>query len=299
MARTSKTSRLIALVAVLRQSRHPLTRRELFEAVPAYRNFSGKQASLIRTFERDKVELKEMGLALELIEDGEREEMVYRLPAPKDPALRCDRTERLSLAAAAQAVASLQGMPAKHLASTALAKLLEAPLGDVTDQAEDENLTKLMDWLSQSCSLRFAYRAAGRAQTREVVLDDPALTCRLGRWYLVGFDRERGEDRTFRLDRIHGEIEKCEAGVGRRRRAALDLWHLAGEEVLTVQLRATGISAPIPEGLMPQRQADGSTQIHCGNPRALIVWLCGQKAWRVESPKNLAQDIRDRLAGMS
>jgi predicted DNA-binding transcriptional regulator YafY len=33
-----------------------------------------------------------------------------------------------------------------------------------------------------------------------------------GRWYLVGHDRDRGARRTFRVDRMQGEIERSEPG---------------------------------------------------------------------------------------
>ncbi|MBM65388.1 MAG: hypothetical protein CMH55_04045 [Myxococcales bacterium] len=299
MARSSKAGRLLSLVAVLRQSDRPLHRREIFRSVPAYRDYEGKRESLLRTFERDKAELKEMGLGLETVQGEEGDELDYRLPAAKDPTLRCDQRDRLILAAAAQALGSLPGMPARELASTALAKLLEAPVETREQQDADPNISRLLEWLSSPCSLRFQYRRAGRDEDRAVVLDDPALTCRQGRWYLLGYDQKRQADRTFRLDRITGAIERQAPGPGQRERRRLDLWHLAGEPLLEATLVPTS-SAPItlPEAFMPRNAPDDSVQVRCSNRRALIVWLCGQKSWRVQAPEALAEEVERGLGAL-
>ncbi|MAO83496.1 MAG: hypothetical protein CMH50_06375 [Myxococcales bacterium] len=296
MARTPKAGRLLSIVAVLRQSDRPLHRRELFAAVPAYRDYDGKRESLLRTFERDKAELKDMGLGLETVQGDEGDELNYRLPAAKDPALRCDQRERLLLAAAAQALGSLPGMPGRELASTALAKLLEAPVSETDTSPEDPNLARLLEWLSSPCSLRFLYRTAGRKKDRFVALDDPALTCRQGRWYLLGYDQNRRADRTFRLDRIKGAIERCAVGSGKRERQRLDLWHLAGEELLDVTLKANSPRPiPLPEALLPSPCGEGIVNLRCSNRRALLVWLCGQDSWQVQKPESLAEEVKRGL----
>jgi len=261
-------------------------------SVPAYRDYAGKRESLLRTFERDKAELKEMGLGLETVQGEESDELNYRLPAAKDPSLRCDRAARLTLAAAAQALGSLPGMPAQELASTAMAKLLESPVLDRQRTSHDPNLERLLAWLSSPCSLRFLYRTAGGSKGRKVVLDDPALTCRQGRWYLLGYDQTRQADRTFRLDRILGAVEREAAGQGSRQRQRLDLWHLAGEPVITATLTTIKQDPiPLPQALVPEVRADGSVQIRCSNHRALLVWLCGQDSWRVLGPEPLADAV--------
>ena len=62
--------------------------------------------------------------------------------------------------------------------------------------------------------LRFAYRSRDGTDSRRLV--EPHSLVNLGRrWYLVAFDCERDDWRTFRVDRIAGGVRA--AGRGQRR----------------------------------------------------------------------------------
>ncbi len=64
----------------------------------------------------------------------------------------------------------------------------------------------LFDAVRQRAAVSFSYRGERRH------VDAAGLRFRRGHWYLVGFDRDRGEARTFRVDRIDGAPELGPAG---------------------------------------------------------------------------------------
>ncbi|MFJ3585429.1 helix-turn-helix transcriptional regulator [Streptomyces sp. NPDC090127] len=75
--------------------------------------------------------------------------------------------------------------------------MLRTPV-DVVDPAV---LTELANACRDSERLRFAYRDHGGAATRRTV-EPHRLVCTERRWYLVAWDVDRGDWRTFRADRI-------------------------------------------------------------------------------------------------
>jgi|SRR5215472_2716552 len=52
----------------------------------------------------------------------------------------------------------------------------------------------------------FSYVAAGRTAPQVRNLEPWGVVNRHGRWYVAGHDRDRGEERVFRLDRIEGTV---------------------------------------------------------------------------------------------
>ncbi|MFC6936392.1 helix-turn-helix transcriptional regulator [Actinomadura yumaensis] len=52
----------------------------------------------------------------------------------------------------------------------------------------------------------FDYQAIGRTSVSRRHLEPWGVVSRRGRWYVVGHDRDRGEERVFRLSRITGEV---------------------------------------------------------------------------------------------
>ncbi len=95
------------------------------------------------------------------------------------------------------------------------------PAGDTA--VESELLIVIAGACRDKQRLRFAYQARDGERTRR--LFEPDSLVNLGRrWYLVGWDCEREDWRTFRLDRVHklpvarGALRAAVASRGRRRR---------------------------------------------------------------------------------
>lgn len=65
----AKAERLMNLALCLLGTRRPLSKRELRESVEAYLE-AGSDDSFNRMFERDKDDLRELGLVIETVENG-------------------------------------------------------------------------------------------------------------------------------------------------------------------------------------------------------------------------------------
>jgi proteasome accessory factor B len=212
----TKTERLVNLVICLLASKQYVTKERLRATLEPYRECPTDDA-FERMFERDKDELREMGIPLEtgtnsaLFED----EVGYRIP--KDsyalPEVRLERDEAAVLGVAArfwqQAVLASD-------ASSALLKLKSAgvDIGDVSQSGIEPRVrteTGAFEPLLQAiCDRRpvgFEYRKSGTIEPERRSVEAWAIDSWRGHWYLAGYDRERKSDRMFRLDRIVGGVQ--------------------------------------------------------------------------------------------
>lgn len=214
---SAKVERLVALVVTLLEARRPLTLRELKERTGLYGH--DRPESARRMFERDKDELRRLGIPVEtrpvprsqsgygyIIDRGD-----YELP-------EVDLT-RDEVAALAVAVRIGESRPGR-LGLTKLATRAPDPVpgGEgsappaeaVADAARvavrADPLEELAEPLLEHRAVRFGYRTGGgRSGPRTV--DPYAVVARRGAWYLVGRDHDRDDLRTFRLDRMTTGIE--------------------------------------------------------------------------------------------
>jgi predicted DNA-binding transcriptional regulator YafY len=216
-----KAERLLNLIAFLLETDRLITPQQIQDTVPGYAEQSWE--AFKRMFERDKEALREVGIPLEVAPVallGEPEEG-YRIPKDRYylPELDLAAEELASLWLAAGLV-RLQDPTA---ARTALLKLA----GELPPEVERARLS----WLSADLGLAvpglprafeavaerrtvsFDYRGRSGPQTR--TLDPYGLVHRKGTWYLVGRDHDRGENRSFRLDRVSGELRfRNKGGAG-------------------------------------------------------------------------------------
>lgn len=218
LAPVSRLERLLNLTAALLNASRPLSAVELRELVPGYPDADDK-AAFRRAFERDKDALRTMGIPLELAEVPGTDPPVegYRIHRDRyalaDPGLDADELAALHLATAAVRLDGLRG-------DAALWKLGGTPEGAAAPEATAAatvgalpaipQLAPIFGAVAERRTVTFGYRA----RTRRV--DPYRLSFARGRWYLSGFDHDRGEDRQFRLDRIDGDIEVGEEGAFER-----------------------------------------------------------------------------------
>ncbi|GAA4633686.1 WYL domain-containing protein [Actinoallomurus vinaceus] len=205
-----KTERLLNLVVCLLATRRYLTAEQIRQAVPGY---PGGDEAFKRMFERDKEELRELGIPLEMGSDGDEEagyriqRQAYELPEIQ---LTPDEAAVLGLAARVWHRASLA-----EAASGALLKLRAA--GIDTDEAaslgveprvgaDEPAFPALWRAVRDRRSVTFEYQGVGRSGPQRRHLEPWGVVSRRGRWYVAGHDRDRGETRVFRLSRIRGEV---------------------------------------------------------------------------------------------
>ncbi|HEX9031946.1 MAG TPA: WYL domain-containing protein [Streptosporangiaceae bacterium] len=207
-----KTERLLSLVVCLLSSRRYLTAGQIRDAVPGYpETFDAFK----RMFERDKDELRELGIPLETGTSSPNDEEVgYRISqqAYELPEIRLEPDEAavLGLAARVWRRAELAGAAAGGLlklrAAGVDAEESTQPGIEPRLQTGEAAFGPLWQAVRDRRPVAFDYQAAGRATSQRRNLEPWGVVNRHGRWYVAGFDRDRGAERVFRLSRIEGTV---------------------------------------------------------------------------------------------
>lgn len=205
---TAKVERLVNLTVALLEARRPLTLAELKQLTREYTQRDEESAR--RQFERDKDDLRRLGVPIEAVtvDLGAETGYVIDRAAYELPDVRLTPEEVAALALAVR-------LTGGHEQRLALAKLAArapdpAPLDpDAAAPLIDPGPTAIDPTLAESLVRRtpvtFRYRnAAGEVAERHV--DPYAVVQRRGAWYLVGHDHLRDGQRVFRLDRVDGPL---------------------------------------------------------------------------------------------
>jgi len=165
-----KTERLLNLVICLLATSRYLTKAQIRRSVPQYADCESDDA-FERMFERDKDELREMGVPLETgsLHPWPDDEFGYRI----------DRNRY------------------------ALPEVSFAP-----DETAEPAFQPLWQALCARQPVTFPYRRSGADHATERHVEPWGIVSRHGRWYLVGHDRDRDATRVFRLSRIVGAVRR-------------------------------------------------------------------------------------------
>ncbi|MCI0383924.1 YafY family protein [Streptomyces sp. CNQ085] len=322
----AKAERLMNLALCLLGTRRPLTKRELRASIEAYLEVGGGpgrggEDAFNRMFERDKDDLRELGLVIETVENLEGE-IAYqaRRDSNRLPPVVLDAEEAaaLTLAAKVWQQARLAGA-----ASGALQKLRAAgmPLADTGTEdpygghsalepripVREAAFEPLMLACRDRRPVTFAYRKsnAARPETRHV--EPWTLECWRGHWYLAGHDRDRGAERVFRLSRITGPVRSragaytSEAPDHVTVRETVERW--AGEiATATARIRLRqGAGYPLrARALRTRDTGDGWDELEIPYGHGLDAWLVefGPDVVVLE-PAELRADVVDRLRAVA
>jgi proteasome accessory factor B len=207
-----KTERLLSLVVCLLSARRYLTATQIRDAVPGYPD---SYDAFKRMFERDKDELRELGIPLQTGRNSPLDdEAGYRIPrqAYVLPEIRLEPDEAavLGLAARVWRKAELAGAAAGALlklrAAGIEAEESTQPGIEPRLQTGEAAFGPLWEAVRDGRPVSFGYRAAGRSAAEQRHLEPWGVVNRLGRWYVAGHDRDRGQPRVFRLSRFEGPV---------------------------------------------------------------------------------------------
>lgn len=202
----SKLERLLNLTALLLDTERPLRIEQIGRLMEGY---PPDPASFRRTFERDKDDLREMGIPVEVISVDVHDQTAlgYRILPERyylaDPGLEPDEMAALKLAMGAvrlDGIATNETLRKLGDASAAgsqpeLASVPTPPvIGDIHTAINERRL------------IEFTYN--GEVRT----VEPRRLEFQRGRWYISGFDRLRDDRRSFRIDRIEGQVRSGDAG---------------------------------------------------------------------------------------
>lgn len=262
----AKLERLLNLTALLLETPRPLAAGEIRERLLVYPQ---ETEAFRRAFERDKDDLRAMGVPLERQPVPGTDPAVegYRIPKDRyylrDPGLTPDELAALRLAAS---VVQIEGASARE-------GLLK--LGGLVGEAEGgvlpvgslpaTEVVPLFGAITDQVPVRFGYRGEER------LVDPYRLDFQRGRWYLTGYDHARDGERVFRLDRFDGSVEvtagprfaRPEVGVPGAR---LEPWRLGEGDEIRAHVLVDAAQAPwIVQHLGPaaveEERPDGSVVV--------------------------------------
>src|SRR6266513_1828827 len=242
----TKTERWLNLLAFLLYRTYPVPREEILSQVDDYkaawlRGDDKTRESVRRKFERDKKELKALGVAIEPIKqkvmaEHAGQEVEAYLLKPRDfylPYIEVRTRKRARvppppyylntvtldagdvpiLRRAAQRVAALRDTPLGAAAQSALRKLSfdlpELGVGEEerafvqrTAPEASAHFAVLRRGVEERRAVRCRYYAIGRDAEEERVIEPYGLMLSWGHWYCVARARDRNALRVFRLDRM-------------------------------------------------------------------------------------------------
>ena len=216
----SKTERLLNLLIALLERRRGYSKEELRALIPPYREATSDDA-FNRLFERDKEDLREMGIPVETFPDdtlyeNDNSGLRYRIDRHKYrlPELHFSARESavLSLASRLWQQASLGSAAARAVRRLDVQGALADgdPLIGVEPRIRtaEPAFEPLLKAVLDHTPVSFDYRSPrdGRPQPRRV--EPWGLGNRYGHWYLAGRDLDRDAQRTFRLSRITSTVKK-------------------------------------------------------------------------------------------
>jgi len=229
-----RQQRLVSLVLCLLSTRQFITAERIRDTVEGYAvadGASNPDEAFKRSFERDKAELRELGIPLETgrnsafdTEDG------YRI-ARKDFELppisfTADEAAAVGLAARLWSTASLASEARAALIKLRAAGIeIEEPESDALPplSGSEPALPPLVAAVSDRRVVQFRHHKRYSDTTDRRTVEPWGVLSWRGRWYVVGHDRDRGEVRSFRLDRIVGEVRTLPGGAETERPAGLDM----------------------------------------------------------------------------
>lgn len=209
-----KLERLLNLTAALLHTARPLSAGELRQRIAGA--YADDKVAFRRTFERDKADLRAIGVPIEVTTLYHLDPPVegYRIPAAeyagRDLRFEPDELAALHLATSLVRFEGGEGGGLARLGGAARPGDGDAMVEAVESVGElpfHDSLAKLMTAAVGRRTVSFTYRDAQRE------VEPWRLSFHRGHWYLVGWDRGPSEERMFRVDRIEGPVDERDAAV--------------------------------------------------------------------------------------
>lgn len=213
----SKVERLMNLVIALLSTRQFLTAERIRDSVAGYEESASDEA-FSRMFERDKNELRDLGIPLEI-------GPISRYSSAEGYRINRDAYELpdidLTSAESAAVAVAVQLWESPELAAAAESGLLKlraagihvepdvgvsaVPAVPARTRGSEPVLGKLLAAIDAGRSVKFSHRQShGDPIERDV--QPWGVVTHHGRWYLVGHDNARDAQRVFRVSRIADDV---------------------------------------------------------------------------------------------
>lgn len=216
---TSKVERLVNLVIALLSTRGYITAEKIRSSVAGYSESASAEA-FSRMFERDKNELRDLGIPLEVGRvsawdptEGYRINRDAYALAPVD--LTPDEAAAVAVATqlweSPELITATQGALLKLRAAGVdvdpdAPVAIASPVGVPGLRGSEDVLGILLSAIDSRRAVRFPHRPSRAEPYATRTVEPWGVVTEKGRWYLVGHDRDRDATRTFRLSRIGPDV---------------------------------------------------------------------------------------------
>jgi len=331
---TSKVERLVNLVIALLSTRGYITAEKIRSSVAGYSDSPSAEA-FSRMFERDKNELRDLGIPLEVgrvsvldpTEGYRINRDAYALPpvelTPDEAtavAVATQLWESPELITATQgALLKLRaaGVDVDPLETGAAPLAIASPAGVPGLRGSEGVLGILLSAIDSRQAVQFPHRPSRAEPYTKRTVEPWGVITERGRWYLVGHDRDRDDTRVFRLSRIGADV----TAVGPRGAITVpdnvDLRRIVAQTVSEVLAAPTGGPARVwvAEGRATALRRDGRSleppaarqlagrdgeviELDIGSADRLARDIAGHGADAVVlEPESLREDVLARLRG--
>jgi len=316
----TRTERLVNLVICLLSTRRFLTAAQIAATVPGYEHDPEDprdHEAFQRKFERDKAELRELGVPLETgtasvfdQEPGYR--IAHREYALPDIILEPDEAAAVGIAARLWQHAGLAAAASSGLAKLRAAGVEvdpQATLGVEPVVTVDPTFEPLTAAVRARQQVAFNYQPPENDTTTARRLQPWGVVCWRGKWYVVGHDLDRRATRCFRLSRIVGTVRRSGRAGSYEPPADLDLISYVAKfsgpierskraTVLVKPGRAAGVRRWATE-VVPEADGDRIVLTY-GDLDGMAAWLVGYGADAIViDPPELRERIIARLEQIS
>jgi len=279
-----KFERLMNLVAFLLASPEPVPFAVIRKLVVGYSDLAREDA-VEKRFDRDKKELREIGIPVEYVQSDEQGRDGYYIPREQyfHTELDLDEDEAAVLVMLANSARGGNDAISSNLRSALLKMAIDSPLQEEVanaiaqrrvhsftrgkrDRAVLDNLDRLVGAVAGRRVVKFRYRKGDSKKVTERLVHPYGLGYREGEWYLVGEDQEKRALRQFKVVRIQGAVQaKKGRGPAFRMPPGFDIeqhierppWEYAPGRAEVAEIRFhRDVAWMVAENLVPGQQFD-------------------------------------------
>lgn len=209
---SAKTERLVNLTMALLGSKRYMTKSEIFRRVAGY---TGSNETKERMFERDKDDLRQLGIEIEVASHDPlfEDEVGYRIRSEVFQIRENFDAEELGLISLALNLikdSDLQEVTPslmRRLNSLSVSPVMPDGIRLFEQEISEEGLFDLLTALSTRRTVKFFYRKDPSADLEERKVNPLGVSAWRGSWYLAGEDLDRDDVRVFKVSRITSSIE--------------------------------------------------------------------------------------------
>jgi proteasome accessory factor C len=263
-SKLDRLERVTDLVLVLLDTRQPLTLDAIAHQVPGY---PAEHAARRQAFERDKRLLRDEGIPVVTKRLPGHEQYGYQIDRASFylPDLELEPDEQVALHLAVAGVHL--GDPSGRDALLKLGAIGLADVRPIASMVPSPALIELFEAVRTRAPAKFRYRSEPR------LVVPLGLRFRFGHWYLVAWDLDRTAVRTFRVDRVEGEVDRGEPGgadvpedVDIEAALPEEPWQAEGDDLVVLRVRVDALESrrvvdEVGLDKLVRRHDDGSVEL--------------------------------------